>query len=366
VLAFAVTAAPVAFVLVPYLTVRPQAISWLMLAILIAFLLELRPERPAWALALAPFFALWANLHGLWVVGLGVLGAYVLLTLAGRTPMAGAKGWMLGGSVAAFASTALTPAGLEGLVYPLRYLDAGNWGIANIREWQSPNFHDPIHLGLLAIIVLVLLNGGRATPGWLQIVSWTGVVLALLAVRNAPIAALFALPTLALGLEDRLRHRRPDRPAGPRVQVGRRLMEVSLATIVAFGALAITLPGSPGLEPDPDRFPVAATDRLTEVAPDARAFVEYGWGGFAISRLFTGGGRVFVDGRGDMFDEAILETYSSIRDAEGAWADELERWQVEAILLPPTAPLVAAATNEAGWCEAHRDDVAVLLLPDCP
>jgi hypothetical protein len=366
VVAFGVAAAPVAFVLVPYLTVRPQAISWLLVAILIAFLLELRPSRPVWTLALVPYFAVWANLHGLWVVGLGVLGAYLLFTVVGRTPMAGARGWVVGAFVGAVAATALTPAGLPGLLYPLRYINAGDWGLANIREWQSPDFHDPVSLGLLALIALVLLNGGRWTPGWLQLVSWAGVVMALLAVRNAPLAALFALPALALGIQDRLRSRGASRSAGSRAQLGRRVLETGLAVTVAIGAMVIVLPGAPGLKPDPDRFPVEATDRLVGLDPSARALVEYGWGGYLISQLYPGGGRVFVDGRNDMYDDSILETYSSLRAAEGRWDRELAKWDVTAIVLPPDAPLAAAVQADGGWCEVHRDEVAVLLLPNCP
>ena len=114
VLALGLAALPVSLVLVPYVTVRPQAISWLLLAALIGLLLALRPSRPAWALALIPFFVMWANLHGLWVIGLAVVAVYAIFTLLGRTPMSGAKGWMAAGSLGAIAATALTPPGSRG------------------------------------------------------------------------------------------------------------------------------------------------------------------------------------------------------------------------------------------------------------
>jgi hypothetical protein len=112
-------------------------------------------------------------------------------------------------------------------------------------------------------------------------------------------------------------------------------------------------------------FPVAAVDRLVEIDPDARVLAEYGWGGYVIHRLFDSGGRVFVDGRNDMYDEQILEDYSSIRAAAVGWEELLASYGADAILMPPEAAVVGAA-QDAGWCEVHRDDLAVLLVPDCP
>jgi hypothetical protein len=271
---------------------------------------------------------------------------------------------MLSVLAAAFVGSSLTPAGPAGLLYPLRYIDAGDWGLANIQEWQSPDFHEPAHLALMALIVLVGLNGGRATPGWLVLLSWTGVAMALLALRNAPVAAVLAMPTLALGLQDRLstwRSRRL-RERRPSIQLTRRLMEVTLVLIVVSSALVITLPRSPGVDPDPERFPVVGVERLRAAQPDARTFAEYGWGGYVISRIFPDGGRVFVDGRNDMYDESILETYTAVRAAEDDWREELDRREVDAILLPPSAPLVRGFAQDAGWCEAYRDARQVLLL----
>jgi hypothetical protein len=74
---------------------------------------------------------------------------------------------------------------------------------------------------------------------------------------------------------------------------------------------------------------------------------------------------VFVDGRNDMYDEQILEDYVSIRNAEEGWESLLDSYGADAILLPPEATLVDGAAQVAGWCEAHRDSVAVLLRRDC-
>ena len=305
-------------------------------------------------------------MHGLYVVGLGVVGLYVVFTLIGRTPMAPRRREMVLVLLAAIIASALTPAGPSGLLYPLRYVDAGDWGLSHISEWQSPDFHEPAQLGLLALVVALLVNGTRAAPGWLVAMAVCGLVGALLATRNVPLAGLLALPTLAIGLGDRLPARSGVRPA--KIQLVRRVMEMIVAAVILVATAAI-VPGLPtvaGHHVIPQTFPVAAVDRLAEVDPDARILAEYQWGGYVIHRLSDKGARVFVDGRNDMYAERILEDFVSIRNAEEDWPALLAGYGADAILLPPDAPLVKRPAQGAGWCEAHRDDVAVLLLRTCP
>jgi hypothetical protein len=356
----------IAVLLISYATIRPQVISWLFLGILLAVLIGLCPGHRWRPWLLVPFFVLWANVHGLYVAGGGVLAIYVLFSLAGHTPMAAARGRMLGVLAACFLGSMLTPAGPAGLLYPLRYVDSGDWGLAHIAEWQSPNFHEASQLALLALIVAVLLSGMRRTPGWLQVTTTIGVVAGLLATRNAPVAAVLALPTLAYGLADRWPARARVEPLPERVQLGRRMMELVLAAVVVVGG-ALMVPRLPAVVDASDvaaHFPVAAVDVLARTNPDARVLTEYGWGGYVINRLYDTGGRVFVDGRNDMYSERILNDYSRLRNADDGWQQLLDRYDVQAILLPPDAPLVRAAPA-AGWCEAHRDAVAVLLLQTC-
>lgn len=371
-LAFALPAVLAVAVITPYVTVRPQVVSWLLLAVTIWLLDSLRPERPARVLLLVPLFVLWANLHGVYVVGLGVVLTYTLFTLLGRSSMAPARNWMLGGLAAAVLATMLTPAGPIGILYPLRYIDGGDWGLANIQEWQSPNFHEPAHFALLGLIVALGLNGGRGTPGWLIMLSWVGVAMALVSLRNAPIAAVFALPTLALGIEARFRARdatrAPRKEPSERVAATRRLMELVAALIVVAGALAVLVPPimGQGIERGVSaKFPAAAVDVLLDKNPDARVLADYGWGGYVIGRMYESGGRVFVDGRNDMYDDAILRDYDAVKNADPGWEAIADRWSVDAILLRPTAAVTRGPAETAGWCEMHRDEAQVLYLRSC-
>ncbi len=361
-----------AFTLIPYVTLRPQAISWLLLAGLVWFLLEASAEHRRRFLLLIPLFVLWANLHGLYVVGLGVAGIYLLFTLAGRTAMSTARGWAIGGVAGAIGASMLTPAGPIGILYPLRYVDAGDWGLANIQEWQSPNFHEPAHLAFLLLIVAVGLNGGRRTPDWLVALSWIGIGLGLGALRNVPVAVVLCMPTLVLGLEDRLRQREighPRKPMAPSRALGRRVLELITALAIAIGSIAVLVPRDMNATIGVDlaeRFPIAGVDRLLELQPDANVFAEYGWGGYVIARMHDAGGHVFVDGRNDMYSQQVLEDYTAIRAADPGWEALAERYGVEAILLPPETTLTRGPAEAGGWCEVYRDKTQVLYLRTCP
>ena len=106
--------------------------------------------------------------------------------------------------------------------------------------------------------------------------------------------------------------------------------------------------------------------RLLDVQPDANVFAEYGWGGYVIWHMHEAGGRVFVDGRNDMYDQQVLDDYTAIRAADPGWPELAERYGVEAILLPPETTLTRGPAEAEGWCEAYRDDMQVLYLRNCP
>jgi hypothetical protein len=347
-----------------YALLRPQVLSWGMLAALLIVLRRFGHNRPVRVLWLIPFFALWANLHGLYVVGLGAVGVYFAFTLLGRTPMADVRGWAVIALLAAVTGSILTPAGIEGLLYPLRYVDAGDWGLAHISEWQSPDFHQLAQVGLLVLVLATAGVGMRLVPVWLATLALIGVAMALIAVRNGPVAAVLATPALAIALDARLPALGGNSARPTSEQIGRRVVElfgsavIVIAAIIGLPALARAAPAA--------YFPVSGVDRLLIVQPAARVLGEYSWGGYLINRLFPSGGRVFVDGRNDMYGDQILEDYTTAVAAGAGWPGILNRYGVTAILLPPDKPLVRGPAQAGGWCEAYRDDHQVLLLHDCP
>jgi len=360
-----------AWIFVPYVTIRPQAISWLLMAVLVTFLWSLDAARPRRALWLIPLFVVWANLHGLWVVGLGVVALYVLFTVAGRTPMAGpAWRWVAVGFIGCLFAVMLTPAGPEGVLYPLRYIDAGDWGLANIQEWQSPDFHEPAHWGLLALILTLAAVGLRGgTPGWMGALTVLGVAMSLVSLRNAPLLAMWSLPVVAMSLAARWPVRLTPRPVPPSQVRARRVMEAATAVAIVVIGAVLVLPQTPAAhleESIASEFPEAAMGIVLRANPDARILAEYGWGGYVIYRGYDHGARVFVDGRNDMYDQSILEDYSAIRAADPGWEDLLASYQVDAMIWPPTVVLTRGLLDGMGWCEAYRDAVQVLYLPECP
>lgn len=352
-----------AMVAFPYISVRPQVLSWTLLAVELAVLISLDRERRLWILGLIPLFILWANLHGLYAVGLAVLGWYLLWTLASRTELRGSRLLVMGSLLGAVAGTVISPGGFATLLYPLRFLRAGDWGLENIPEWGSPNFHDAVQIPVLLLIIALALAARARTPGWLTGLAVIGVVMTLMANRNAPVLAVFAIPALAYAAAAWIQ-RSPGRlriKGSPR---GRRVLESLTVVVLVAACVTVGVRSPRGIQLD--RFPDEAVDVLSQRQPDARVFAEYGWGGFVAYRLHDSGGRVFVDGRNDMYPERILNDYVSIRDAESHWERLVSKYDVEAVLLPTDAALVRGIAQQNGWCEALRNGSQVLLLPCRP
>jgi hypothetical protein len=102
-------------------------------------------------------------------------------------------------------------------------------------------------------------------------------------------------------------------------------------------------------------FPVNAPSQ------NAKLFVYYDWGGYAIYNLYPRY-RVFVDGRADLYgDDLMRDSIRTLIDLRPGWRDILNRWQIETILVPPSCALAQALLLNRQWHTTFSESHAVIF-----
>ena len=173
-----------------YHPVRPQLFSLLLFALLLLALQKAERGNRRWLLGIPLIFAVWANLHGGFLVGLGILAIWLVADVV-RQPQSRPKTIALG--AAAVIATLVTPHGID----LWRFL-AETVGPSRpaIKDWQPAITARPIVLGPW---LLVLVTAGwamwRGRGGVTGIVPKTIVI--VLAVASARVGRLDAFLAIA-------------------------------------------------------------------------------------------------------------------------------------------------------------------------
>src|SRR5260370_32739250 len=159
------------FLMAGHLTARPHAVALPVLVAWAAALVRARDRSRIPSLWLLPLMVLWANLHGGFVVGLGLAGVLaveaVLTACPGPARRAAIWGWGRFLAGAALASL-LTPQGIAGWWVPFKLMSLG-FALDFVGEWHAPLLgpFEPLVLWLAVLLVFALGNGLRAplSPG---------------------------------------------------------------------------------------------------------------------------------------------------------------------------------------------------------
>jgi len=257
--------------------------------------------------------------------------------------------------VACVAVTAVNPNGLALVTYPFTYLVPGNASQSFVGEWQSPNFHLPLHwpllLGIVALVVVGVRGQGRDLfRAGLAVVF---AVMALQASRHQPLAALIFMAVLGDAMRERWSWARTEDAGTPPV----RGLPVLNWSILAVAVVALTLfvgrssqlqLNSSPLTTGVFDYPVDGADFIRDNYPEARIFNSYGWGGYLINELYPQQ-RVFIDGRADMYGDALMEEYARVGRVEPGWRDVLAKYDVELAIVENDSALAAVLLEAADW-----------------
>lgn len=349
------------------LGLRPQLFGLVLLAMTL-WILAARNRRPGLVVAIPLLVALWANLHGSFVLAPALL--VIAWVEARRRRESGATRllWIAAASVAA---AFINPFGPRIWGYLAEV--ATNPRVRGfVEEWQPPTMHDAggAAFFVTGLAVAVFLVVRRPRPAWTSVATLAAFFALGLTANRAVLWWSIAAPIVIAA------ELRSDGARGPRgadhdapsvAPQPASLLNGGVA--VTFGlVLALSLPGV--LRPAgserwlPQDAPTAATRAvLAEVAPGARLFVSQPWASwfeYAAPR-----DRVFVDSRIELYPSGIWRDYDAVTGARSGWSRILDRWRVDAVAVRTGEPLLDEISGDPGWRTLFRDASGAVFVRAC-
>ena len=320
---------------------RPQDPSYALFAAEL-LLLSLARSDARWLAALPLLLLVWANVHGSFLLGLGVLVLELVWSLLpelhGRLrveprlaprPVAAA----LGASVLA---SFVNPHGPGLLAYAAK-VSASTELTSLIQEWQSPNFHDlyvlALVVGPLLWLVAVLGLSSRRLDLGEVVLALLLLVLTLHAVRFLPYLVLAWCSVMSRWV-----------PGRETIRPSWLTLPVAIALVAGLLAGPHVPAGAPQRGSGSLDMPVDAAAYLRH--QQGRVFATYWWGDY----LDHVGIPVFVDGRTDLyFGTKVLSTYVAVSELTTDPDAVFGRWDVRWVLWNRDTALSRYLSRDPGW-----------------
>lgn len=361
---------------VPSLGARPQTFNVLLAAVFIYIVEGFRAgqvsRRMLWVL---PFLtALWANLHGGYLLGVVLLSVYAAGESFDRIVGApnydrasrGDVAFFVVLAAACFAAAVLNPNGWHLWTYAFETLGSAAMQ-KNIAEWRPPDFHDPSFWPFAVLMGLGVVGWtvSRVRPSCTDLFLFLGTAAAgLTSRRHIALFAVIATPAISRALLSALRDTKVypllsgEAPPTPLTPLKTRLNWTMLVAVIAATATWITVRLAKNETAIAKAYPVAAVDFLErEGLATKHGFNAYVWGGYLIWR----GVPVFVDGRADVYGDFLtyyLKTFQLTDD----WREPLDAFDVKYALVERKSALSTLLGVSDEWREVYADDTARIFV----
>jgi hypothetical protein len=368
----------------PVMGVRVQVLDLVMATavVWICWRYQVDPRR-RWLLGLPLLAALWANLHAGWVL-LFLLGGAVVVGEAGDRILHRQPGgqppltWkqlrdLTVALAASAAALAINPNGLALYAYP--FYTVGITSLKrNVMEWFPADLGSIFGWLLLAFVVLGVLptlvfarrrmrTSDALVLVGLTVMAWQAIrFLLIVGPIGGAIVAVVLSPVLA---ESRIGQRmagmlaRLSQPAGGR----RGVINATLAGMLLVLGIGVSLlrTSPPAQAAEIARgLPVGAVAWLDAHEPGTRIFNRYEWGGYIGEHRPNQ--PIFMDGRADVYGDALLKMYVSIIGLDGDPQVEMDRYRIDYAVFPPDTPLAAWFDASKQWKRAYSDSTAAIWV----
>jgi hypothetical protein len=361
---------------IPFWGIRPQMISLLFSAVFL-FLLDRYQEkkRLRYLIPIPILTLIWVNMHGGFLLGLGILGIYILGNLIDlaihkvkdKAPVEKAQRTLIYSCCAVFIisllATLANPNGIQILIYPFQTLtDASMQQF--IVEWVSPDFHQVYMLPFALILLLLIVCGLSGSKRISTIKIILAVVFcfgALRSVRHIPLFVIVIIPLLAEQISSLLNTGIPSYKEGWFYRW--KIPWVVCFLLTAVMVLTFIKVTNHQTEVEKQEFPKAATEWILQNNIEGNIFSPYTWGGYLIWKLYPNN-LVYIDGRMDVYDDSIVNNYKEIYYTGDDWLQLLDQSSTQWVLVETDSKLASSLKSEKSWKIKYIDGQAVLFLKE--
>ena len=344
---------------------RPQVVTYALLGLTL-YLLESR----RWLWALPPIFLLWANMHGGFVMGWVLVGAYCAESLYLRwrgKPVADERRLWLVAAIS-IPITILNPNGLRIIQVLFQYRHSGVQ--TSLLEWQRTNYWEPSPYAALlygGALALLWARGKARIADWILYPLFAAA--SLLAVRNIFLVALLAPILIVIYFPGIEKIKKRALPAAA---------EFAVALLLAIAVVARTMsPSAFQFRTDESQCPKGAADFLIAHHITAPMFNTYLFGSYLIWRLWPQE-RVFTDGWGQsesVFQDSLRIALNA--DSTGGKSGEqlLADYGIEVIVMNGFEfysgriyylPAALSDPSQKEWKLVYQDDTAMVFMRHPP
>ncbi|MDE0805883.1 MAG: hypothetical protein OSA99_21480, partial [Acidimicrobiales bacterium] len=296
--------------------------------------LSLDRELPLWSLV--PMFWVWANSHGSFPLGIGL----VVLVVVGRKLDGREVSWelsVLKWSVIGTLAAVIGPLGPKVLLFPLTALTKSDV-LSEIVEWQPATYQTTGQRVFLILVMVAVLSLVR-NPSWaLALPTVVFVAAAVVAQRNIVMALMVLVPVVARSAPSFGEIRASTRPTLIRPYVA-----IGAASLLLAGSYAASQPFG-----DLSAYPQHALAWAEVSTAESGGVAAPDIVGNLLGNLDGPRAAVFVDDRVDMLPDAIVEASLILLRGEPRWAMVLDRYDIDVVVWPRERPL-------SGLLAAHAD-----------
>lgn len=367
---------------------RPQLVTYIFLISFIYVLLSYKYLNETRCLVALPLIMLiWVNAHGVYMLGLMLLGIFVACewgnywiaaTWDGRDKAKLIQLTKI--ALATLLMSSINPWFVSHWLYPFQVMNSVS--CESISEWQSPNFHQwsyKYYLILVLIFFTSYIYKERKPDLTELIIPIALIVLGFVAVRNIPLATLVITPFIVKAISSEqisLINRYWQRIGLSRLYKrwfcsGKQLgsTETSLNWLLLVAIVIGTYIWYPSIQMNADKenriIPVKAVDFISNVAIPGRIFNTYHYGGYLIYRLYPSQ-HVFIDGRVDMYGDEFYNEYLKIMNVQNGWKNAFDKYKIDYVITDKNEPLSQLLQSHDEFRLVYEDQNNSVLVRNSP